>query len=134
MKSVDAKFGARGNRDVEGGSQNAKRIHAGEVGVEGSRTLREAKFGRPAAIGKAELGDFQNGIFGEIRSRAIFKFNLGKSALRLQAIAFLQRQIDGGLVPGVTSRMRDEDLPFRAAQANDPDGIDILSSRCGHQR
>src|SRR5580700_1594187 len=113
MKCVDAKFRAHGNRDIESGSQNAKRIHAGEIRVEGSRTLREAEFGRPAAVGKADLSELQNGIFGEIRSRAILKFNLGKPALRLQAIAFLQRQIDGRLFPGVISRMRDEDLTFR---------------------
>ena len=73
----------------------------------------------------------QNGIFREIRGCAILKFNSGKAVLRRQGVALLQRQIDGRVFPHVAAGMRDEDLPFGAAQANDADIIGILSCAAG---
>jgi len=82
-----------------------KGVIACEIGVKAAGALREIELGDAAHAGEAQLRKLQYGIFGQICSRAVFKFNFGHAALRCKNIALLQGQIYRRVIPGVVARM-----------------------------
>src|SRR5260370_5275751 len=126
---VDPKLGSPRDRDLEGRCEDAERILACKIGVKRSGALSQIQLGNEAAAREGQSCELTDGIFGQIRSGAVFELNFSEPALGREGISLLQGQIHQGLFPAIAARMRDEHLPVRPAQTDHSGIIGILSLR-----